>query len=348
MTRSAMTIVFYVSGHGFGHATRDVEILAAIRARHAGARLIVRTEAPAWLFARAGVEVQPARVDTGVVQLDSLRIDERATARDAAAFYATFDRRTDEEAAQLTALGAALVVADIPPLAFAAAARAGVPSIAVGNFTWDWIYRNLPAFEALAPEVVATAASAYALAALALRLPLNGGFDATRSILDIPFVARKSARDPQSTRRMLEIQGGRPLVLASFGAYGLALPLDDLRRSAAFTLMTLDGTPDGLEYQDIVAAADVVVSKPGYGIVSDCVANGTALLYTSRGRFAEYDVFIREMPRYLRCRFIPQADLVAGRWDGAVLELLSEQAPASSVRIDGAAVAAERILELIS
>ena len=36
--------------------------------------------------------------------------------------------------------------------------------------------------------------------------------------------------------------------------------------------------------------------------VSDCIANGTALLYTSRGRFAEYDVLIREMPRYLRCR----------------------------------------------
>ncbi len=50
--------------------------------------------------------------------------------------------------------------------------------------------------------------------------------------------------------------------------------------------------PAGLLYQDLVAAADVVVSKPGYGIVSECVANGTALLYTSRGRFIEYDLFV--------------------------------------------------------
>ena len=31
------------------------------------------------------------------------------------------------------------------------------------------------------------------------------------------------------------------------------------------------------------------MTKPGYGIISECVANGTAILYTSRGRFAEYE-----------------------------------------------------------
>ena len=30
-------------------------------------------------------------------------------------------------------------------------------------------------------------------------------------------------------------------------------------------------------------AADVVVTKPGYGIISECIANDTAILYTSRG-----------------------------------------------------------------
>ena len=52
--------------------------------------------------------------------------------------------------------------------------------------------------------------------------------------------------------------------------------------------------------------ADVVVTKPGYGIISEAIANGAALLYTSRGHFVEYDVLVREMPRYLRARFIEQ------------------------------------------
>ena len=57
---------------------------------------------------------------------------------------------------------------------------------------------------------------------------------------------------------------------------------------------------NGLRYEDLVRGADVVVTKPGYGIISEAIANDAALLYTSRGHFVEYDVLVKEMPRYLR------------------------------------------------
>ena len=60
-------------------------------------------------------------------------------------------------------------------------------------------------------------------------------------------------------------------------------------------------------------AADVVVTKPGYGIISEAIANDAALLYTSRGHFVEYDVLVKEMPRYLRVQFIEQRDLLSGK-----------------------------------
>ena len=44
------TVVFYVSGHGFGHATRDAALIAALSAGRDDLRLIVRTSAPEWLF----------------------------------------------------------------------------------------------------------------------------------------------------------------------------------------------------------------------------------------------------------------------------------------------------------
>jgi L-arabinokinase len=88
----------------------------------------------------------------------------------------------------------------------------------------------------------------------------------------------------------------------------------------------------------------VVISKPGYGIVSECIANQTAMLYTSRGRFIEYDVFVAEMPRFLRCRFIPQDDLLAGRWTDAISSLLAQPDPPERARVDGAEVAAALIL----
>ena len=111
---------------------------------------------------------------------------------------------------------------------------------------------------------------------------------------------------------MLGLPGDRPLALVSFGGYGLRqLPLDRLDCLKDWdVVLTSRGPSDiagphgvhvvaeehlygaGLRYEDLVAAVDVVVTKPGYGIISDCVANDTAMLYTSRGRFVEYDVLV--------------------------------------------------------
>jgi hypothetical protein len=344
-----MTIAFYISGHGLGHASRDIELINEILRRRSDIRIAVRTGVAAWIFDQARgprVDVRPCETDTGMVQLDSLRLDVEETARRAAAFYGDFERRVAAEAISLRQLGARLVVGDVPPLAFAAARAAGIPSILVANFTWDWIYAYYPEFESLAPHVVDAIASAYSSAVTALRLPISGGFGSVAAVThDIPFIARRSIRDPVDTRRALGVGARRRLVLSSFGGYGVALPYDRIERSGLTVLAPERHPPPGFKYEDLVAAADLVVSKPGYGIVSECVANRTPLLYTSRGRFAEYDVMLAEMPRMLRCRHIGQADLLAGHWRDEIEALLAQEEPPDPPRVDGAAVAASTILE---
>lgn len=345
-----VSIVFYISGHGLGHASRSIELLTALAARRPDATLIVRTAAPPWLFSATApptVELAPIETDVGVVQVDSLNLDEHETARRAARFYSTFEQRVDAEAAFLGARHATIVLGDIPPLACAAAARAGVRSVAIGNFTWDWIYGGYDTFEPMAPGVIGTIREAYAAATRALRLPMHGGFEPMATVTsDIPFIARRSTRDPAETRRRIGVAGDRPFVLASFGGYGLDVPYAAIAESEGLTVLSpVTAPPAPLTYPDLVAAADVVISKPGYGIVSECVANGTALLYTSRGRFVEYDVFVAAMPRVLRCRYLPQPDLLAGRWADAVHALLAQPpAPEERPRVDGADVAANEIL----
>ena len=39
-----MTVVFYISGHGFGHASRQVEVINALAARRPDVRIAVRSE----------------------------------------------------------------------------------------------------------------------------------------------------------------------------------------------------------------------------------------------------------------------------------------------------------------
>jgi hypothetical protein len=70
-------------------------------------------------------------------------------------------------------------------------------------------------------------------------------------------------------------------VVASFCAK-CGLRLEPLRLSVrnGLALDQLD-----VSYADAVAAVDGVITKPGYGIVTDCLVHGTPVIYTDRGLF---------------------------------------------------------------
>jgi L-arabinokinase len=363
-------IAFYISGHGFGHSSRQIEIINALGPRlPEGWRIVVRTAAARWLFdrtLRARVTFLPGECDSGIAQVDSLRLDEAETVRTAAEFYGTFAARTAAETTLLVGHDARLVVADAPPLACAAAAAAALPAVVVGNFTWDWIYEEYePRFEADAPYVLPAIRAAYARASAGWRLPMHGGFAAVPQVTDIPFVARHATRSRAKVLDALQIPDSRPLALFSFGGYGLdGLDLSTLDCTDAWTVVVTGPTPPapalppgvayvnegylydrGLRYEDLVAAVDVVVTKPGYGIISECVANRTAILYTSRGRFREYDVMVAEMPRVVRCAHLDQETLLAGRWQAALDALLASPPPPERPDTNGAEIVAADLLE---
>jgi L-arabinokinase len=192
-----------------------------------------------------------------------------------------------------------------------------------------------------------------------------------RSVRDVPLVARHSRRTRDANRRLLDVSDRRPVVLASFGGHGADLPFERVAETQDVTLIITDyearsitqvAALDGrlrcfasaaleqadIRYEDLVSAADVVVSKPGYGIVSECIANRTALLYTSRGVFAENDVLVAGMKPVVRSRFISQDDLRSGRWDAPIRALLADPEPPEQMRTDGANIVASAILEVVS
>ena len=344
-------VAFAISGHGFGHASRQTEIMRALHRQRPDAAIEIRTSAPRWIFERAldfPFSFDSVEVDTGVVQVDSLEVDVGASIARAAAFHRTLDRRVEAEARALTARGVDLVVADVPPLACAAAARAGIPAVAVGNFTWDWIYAGYPETAAAAPNLVRRLREAYAAATGGWRLPLHGGFDAFDTVVDTPLVARRSARAPGEVRRQLELPPDCVLALFAFGRYGIQdVDWSEVARANGCHVVFTTGPhaprgPDGdafttldegamagrgIAFEDLVAAVDVVVTKPGYGMIAECAANDTAMLYTSRGRFPEYDVLVAGLPALARAAFIGHADLFAGRWRAHLDRLLAQRRP---------------------
>ncbi len=345
-------LVAYVSGHGFGHLTRCCEVLCAVRARSPALPITVVGAVPEALVRSAvpgHVQLRRVASDVGLVQRDALHVDEPATARACAAFDASWEERVATEVSFLRASGARLVLGDVPALAFDAAARAGVPGVALGNFSWDWIYRHLAAREPSLAASADRAAAAYRRAALLLELPFAGDLAVFGRRERVGFVARRPRVDRDDARRRLALDG-RPAVLLSFGGVGLpALGREVLERHHGYQWLLPGDVPPGhlealgLDYPDVVGAVDVVVTKPGYGIVADAIGAGTRIVYTERGDFPEYPVMVREMPRYVACVHVSNQQLLEGAIADAIDEVLARPMPPQP-DVGGADRAAARLL----
>ncbi len=357
-------IVAYVSGHGFGHATRVGEVLRAARARAPESAIAVVTAAPEMLFREALLApflYRRLECDVGLAQRGALVIDEEETLARWRAFDLEQPRRIESEAAWLRQVGARVVLADVPPLAFEAAAAAGVPGVGLANFSWDWIYRHLARRRADFAEAARAAAAAYGKAQLLLELPFAGDLGAFPRREAVPMVARPQRRPREETRRLLGL-GPEPVVLVSFGGLGLSgfdprvlrglpeyrfvLETEETDLPANVRALTRQGLEArGLRYLDVIGAAEVVVTKPGYGIVTDCIAAGTRLVYTERGDFPEYPILVAEMSRHIPSAYVSNEDVRRGRLRGALERVRTEPVPPAP-RLDGAEVAARRLLEV--
>jgi L-arabinokinase len=347
-------IVAYVSGHGYGHATRTGEVLRVLRDRRPDIPLAVVSAAPERLFTRAvpgPLQFRHLQCDVGLVQRSALEIDEEATVARVLEFAKGYGALVDQEARWLRASGAAVVVGDIPPLAFDAGADAGLPTVGLGNFSWDWIYRHLGARRPDVNAAADDAARAYGRCALLLALPFAGNLSAFPHRESIPLVARSPRVAGGEARRRLELPPHGTVVLFSFGGFGVELDRAALTSDPSFRLVFSEDVADrlddvGLGYQDLVGAADVVVTKPGYGIVSDVIGARRRLVYTDRGSFPEYPILVREMPSMVPAVYLPSTDLRAGRLTPAVQAALALDMPPAP-DVTGAAVAAARILARI-
>jgi L-arabinokinase len=353
-------IVYYITGHGYGHAVRSSEVIRALTTLKPDLSVYVRTPAPGWLFAGLPPgRYSHAAIDVGVLHSDSLAMDPDATAKACLVLHDGVATVLARECAFVQERQISLVAGDIPPLAFEIAARASIPSVAITNFTWDFIYRawapSYPNFWPLIREMERL----YAQATLALTLPYACEMKMFHRREAIPWIMRASRLSREQARAKFALPPAATIVLLSFGGFGLArLPWRALARQREFYFVTTDQTAAATgnvltlsaaqeHYEDLVRAADVVVTKPGYGIVADAIAHQVPVLYTDRGKFPEDPKLVEALTECATAAYISPSELLAGHLSPYLQRLLKAPPAWPAVETGGAREAAEKIIGLV-
>jgi L-arabinokinase len=363
----AARLLFYVSGHGFGHATRTRALIAALRDRARDACDVhVRTEAPHWIFTERDERVtcSSAPIDVGVLQRSGMDLDLRRSLEAHEAFGAVWRDAVEREARFITGFGPSLVVGDIPPLAFAAAHSAGVPAVAVANFSWDWILEQYAADEPRWAPIVSRYREAYGRAAQLFRLPLHGDLSAFGHIIDTPFVVNRSTLSVARCRELLGVSGGdeRRLVLVTFGGFGgepIRVSADEDLSDYLFVIiggepMHLGGEwialpqPSPVAHEDVMHGCDAVLGKTGYGTVAESLTHDTRFLYLPRRGFREVPVLEAGVERLGCARAMSRDDFEAGRWRRHLDALFQLPKTSRPVASNGAEVIAGALLDRIA
>ena len=355
-------LAYYITPHGFGHAVRSIEVIRYLLVLAPALEIVIVSTLPEFLVHQSlgdSVSIRRKQLDIGLVQRDSIQFDLSATLERLQSLHDQRDALVADEIHFFKTQEIQTVVCDIPFLPFAAASQAFIPAIGMGNFTWDWIYQAYASADSRWIPLVDWIRESYHTCPLLLQLPMHGDCSACPNIQDVPLVARRAQRKREETLKILELPLDQKVYLISFGWLKLgetALKRLEEIADAVFLFkhplsfhfrngICLDEHP--LSYEDVVAAVDGVITKPGYGIVSDCLAHGTPVIYTDRGFFPEYDILVQEMTKHLTTVYISSEDLYAGKWEAAIEELQRQPRVAPTLPCNGAQVCAEIILQYL-
>lgn len=354
------TILYYISGHGFGHARRSAAVIAALIERNPGLHVEVRTSAPAAILSDLlgeRVTYRPAALDPGAVEDDALSVNPHRTADRVREVLEQAGRLIEAELANVPE-DLRLVVADATFLAGEMAERLGVPCLAVTNFTWDWIYEPWLMDEVDGPAMLARIRESYGKMTGLLHMPFGGHAQQFPKVIELPLVINRPRMGRQAVRERLGLrEDGRPLVLV--GQRGGIDP-DVLSRAVAQSphvrfITTHDLPPrapanlwrvtldNQVRFAELLPACDVIISKLGYGTVADSIAGGVGMLWPARVGFREDPLMSQQAAPFMREQQIPLDRFRSGDWRPDLDALLAKPAPPQRMNTDGDFVAAEWI-----
>jgi hypothetical protein len=352
-TSAETRIAYFVSPHGFGHASRASAVMAAIHQLRPTIHFEIFTRVPHWFFQDSlpgSFGYHPLLTDIGLAQKTSLVEDLPETLRQLDRFLPFDAAQIREIAGQVKQLGCQLLVCDIAPMGIAVARQASIPSVLVENFTWDWIYEG---YVGDAPDLSRhiaylsewfDAADYHVQTAPVCR---PGPVDLTTSP-----VSRRVRNSSQQIRQQLGLPDKSKVVMITMGGipwryefleqlpdqddiyfiipgaeHQTKLPDSpasvDIPRPGASGMVLLPHH-SGYFHPDLVNASDAVIGKAGYSTVAEVYYAGVPFGYVGRPRFRETETLATFIEQQMQGLPLTERQFQSGAWLSSLAHLLAQ------------------------
>jgi len=335
-----LNIAYFVSPHGFGHASRSTAVMQRIIDKFPQVYFHIFTLIPEWFFTDAlppCFTLHRVRTDVGLVQRTPLEEDLPATLKELDEFFPFQESLLSSLANILKQNQCVCAICDISPLGIAVANQADIPSVLIENFTWDWIYEgyleSMPSFSRIIPEI----GNVFRQATVHIQTQPLCHADSTVNLTTHP-VSRAPKNSSADTRQKLGISDNKPLVLITMG--GIPEKYSALEKLKTFDncWFVLPGSSDNYKidqniillphhsqfyHPDLVTASNVVIGKLGYSTIAEVYHAGIPFGFIPRENFRESPLLAKYVEENFPSICISEQEFYSGSWLESLDPLLS-------------------------
>ena len=335
----ATSIAYFVSSHGFGHAARAAAVMEAVAEYDPSIRFDIFTAVPSWFFKdslTADFRYHHLSTDFGLTQKTPFQSDLRDTLSSLESFYPIPHSRLADIARKIKEIGSKMVICDIAPMGLLAAKEAGIPSVLVENFTWDWIYRQYVGLDNKIVEYIDYLEPIFESADYHIQTePI-----CSRKSADLvaPPASRRPRASREQIRQRLGLLANGNMILITTG--GIPQGYDfypKLARRKEITFLMPGAGPEkklrdnliilphrsDFYHPDLVNACDAVIGKVGYSTLAEVYQAGVPFGYVARADYNESGPMVDFIRQWIPGIAIDESEFASGDWIGAINELLS-------------------------
>lgn len=298
-----MNYGFFITSHGFGHASRACAIIDKLAVSNSN-KFFLFTETPKWFFENSlqtPFTYFAFQTDVGLVQTNPFNEDLDQTLHELKKYYPFGSNLISFITKLIVENKIDIVVCDISALGIYIADKLHIPSVLIENFTWDWIYEFYTKTKPQLKKYISYLEQIYQKSAI--RITSEPFCLAKSQAYQVSPIFRETRHAKQKVLKDLSINDDDDIILISMGG----IPIEKFAQKKVSSVKNIkflvpvnylsqiqfDGSiiylPHNHQFYhpDLVNISKLLIGKVGYSTIAEVYSLRKPFMYIGRENFPE-------------------------------------------------------------